>query len=147
MTAEEIYQDSVRNNIKIVPKDYPSLFDHQQTPTGNFVRKLICSLQELDRDTLVWRLEHGRNVKKKTTTQKTQCGLPKVNGCKSYLEELKPSQAVQRKILQLGVKRANGHFGWRPMAKKVSALLKLKEALPHETVRRMHDDIAAQHGM
>ena len=146
MTAEEIYQDSVRNNIKIVPKDYPSLFDHQQTPTGNFVRKLICSLQELDRDTLVWRLEHGRNEKKKTTTQKNTMWASK----SEWLQKLpgrtqaKPGcRGRSSSWVSSGPMDTLGGDLWR----RRSALLKLKEALPHETVRRMHDDIAAQHGM
>jgi DNA invertase Pin-like site-specific DNA recombinase len=144
MVSEQIYLTSKANNVTIIPHDYPTLFTHQETPTGNFVRKLVCSLQELDRDTLVWRLAHGREQKKKSTTAKTQSGKPKVNGTKSYLEEMKPSAKVQNQILALGKQRSKGTFGWRPMAKKVSKILGLKDVLPHETVRRMHDEIIAK---
>ena len=99
MVGEEIYKQSKKNNINIPPQDYATLFSHSDTPTGNFIRKLICSLQELDRDTLVWRLQQGRENKAKTATSRTQSGKPKVNGIKSYLEDLQPSKDVQQKIV------------------------------------------------
>lgn len=134
MVGEEIYKQSKKNNINIPPQDYATLFSHSDTPTGNFIRKLICSLQELDRDTLVWRLQQGRENKAKTATSRTQSGKPKVNGIKSYLEDLQPSKDVQQKIVSLGKKRDRGDFGWRPMANEVSKLLGMKQSLPRETV-------------
>ena len=46
------------------------------------VKRLVCNLQELDRDTLVWRLAHARSEKKKATRAVTQAGSPKVCGSK-----------------------------------------------------------------
>lgn len=141
MVAEQVYQESRKNNVKIVSKDYPALFAHNQTPTENFVRKMVCALQELDRDTVVWRLQQGQEHKRQTTAEKTQSGQPKVNGCKSYVEHLAPSRAVKNKIIKLGKKRAAGEFGWRPLAEKITALLKLDKPLTHETARRIYQEI------
>ena len=59
MVSEQIYKTSKENNVTIVPQDFPNLFTHTETPMGNSIRKLVCNLQELDWDTLVWRLAHG----------------------------------------------------------------------------------------
>ena len=59
MVCEQIYKTSKENNVTIVPQDFPNLFTHSETPMGNFIRKLVCNLQELDWDILVWRLVHG----------------------------------------------------------------------------------------
>ena len=144
MVSEQIYKTSKENNVTIVFQDFPNLFTHSETPVGNFIRKLVCNLQELDRDTLVWRLTHGRSEKKKTTKAVTQSGRPKVCGSKSYIDKLMPTAKVQKQILTLGEKRAEGEFGWRPMAMKVTRRLKLKEPLTHETVRRMHQELLAK---
>ena len=144
MAAEQMYMESKDNNVHIIPADYPGLFEHHQSPTQSFVRKLICNLQELDRDTLVYRMAHGRAEKMKTTKKRTQDGRPKVSGCSSVLEQKNASEAVQKKILILGRKRSMGEFGWRPMAEKVSKLLKLDYVLSHETVRRMCEGLAAK---
>ena len=34
MVGEEIYKQS-KKNINIIPQDYPTLFSHSETPTGN----------------------------------------------------------------------------------------------------------------
>jgi hypothetical protein len=141
MVAEQVYQVSKDNNIVVIPKDYPALFAHNQTPTENFVRKLVCALQELDRDTLVWRLQEGRKQKMKVTTRQNQKGQPKVNGAKTYVEELAPSKAMQNKIIALGKKRDAGVFGWRPFAEKISDMLQLDQPLSHETARRMYREL------
>ena len=141
MVAEQVYQESRKNNVRIVPKDYPALFAHNQTPTENFVRKMVCALQELDRDTVVWRLQQGQEHKRQTTAEKTQAGQPKVNGCKSYVEHLAPSEAVKKTIMKLGKKRDAGEFGWRPLGHKIAALLKLDKPLPHETAKRVYKEI------
>ena len=141
MVAEQVYQVSKDNNIVVIPKDYPALFAHNQTPTENFVRKLVCALQELDRDTLVWRLQEGRKQKMKVTTRQNQKGQPKVNGAKTYVEELAPSKAMQNKIITLGKKRDAGVFGWRPFAEKISDMLQLDQPLSHETARRMYREL------
>lgn len=141
ITAEQMYLASKQQNVHIQLADYPNLFKHNQSPTESFVRKLICNLQELDRDTLVYRLAHGREEKKKRTSRLTQHGAPKANGCQSWLEKLKPNKVVKRKIQGLGKSRAAGKFGWRPMAEKVSKLLKLNRVLSHECVRRMLNEL------
>ena len=46
MTADQIVLDSKVHNTILA--DYPGLFNYEQSPTQNFVWKLICSLQELD---------------------------------------------------------------------------------------------------
>ena len=57
-----------------------------------------------------------------------------MKGSKSYIDKLMSTAKVQKQILTLGERRAKGEFGWRPMAVKVTKLLKLKEPLTHETV-------------
>ena len=91
VVSEQIYKKSKENNVTIVSQDFPNLFTHSETPMGNFIRKLVYNLQELDRDTLVWRLAHGRAEKKKTTKAVTQSGGPKVCGTKSYMDKLTPT--------------------------------------------------------
>ena len=89
MVGEEIYKQSKKNNINILPQDYATLFSHSETPTGNFIRKLICSLQELDRDTLVWRLQQGQSSDIEETVWQAQSqwnqelprGSATVQGC------------------------------------------------------------------
>ena len=140
--AEQMYLTSKDNNVHIIPRDFPSLFTHTASPTESFVRKIICSLQELDRDVLVWRLAQGREHKKKTTRKRTQTGRPKVCGCPSYLEEWKITDNIKKQVEALAKRREGG--GWRPLASKVSQLLKLDQTISHETVRRMLHEIKAK---
>ena len=77
----------------------------------------------------------------KVTTRQNQKGQPKVNGAKTYVEELAPSKAMQNKIITLGKKRDAGVFGWRPFAEKISDMLQLDQPLSHETARRMYREL------
>ena len=60
-----------------------------------------------------------------------------VNGCKSVIQKLKPSQASIKQVKKLKAQRDKGEFGWRPLATKVSKVLRVKACLAPETVRRL----------
>ena len=82
----------------------------------------------------------------KTTKARTQSGSPKVNGRKSTLQLLKPSSSKVKKMISLSKKRSKGCFGWRSLAIKFDAILKIKggKKLSVETVRRMVRELGSR---
>ncbi|CAJ1442191.1 unnamed protein product [Effrenium voratum] len=137
IAAEQAWQASRKHNVEIVCSDIPDLFTHSPTPAQSFIRKVHCAAQEFNKDMVVYHLSQGLANKVKTTKEITQKGSPKVNGCKSVIQKLKPSQASIKQVKKLKAQRDKGEFGWRPLATKVSKVLRVKACLAPETVRRL----------
>jgi len=72
----------------------------------------------------------------------TQQGDAKLQGRKSYLEQVAPSAVALRKIKEAVAKRDEGKCGWRTLATDISKILKLSTPMSHETARRVAAEIA-----
>lgn len=56
LVAEEAWQLSKQNGVQIIPADLPFLFKHDASPGETFMRWVMLSVQEFDRDMVVHRL-------------------------------------------------------------------------------------------
>ena len=115
-------------NVTIVPTDMPSLLTHAPTPVDKFLRRVVCSVTELERDVLVARLRDGVTRRVQTTRQVTQTGSLKVKPTASTLRKLK---AVAK------TRAAPNSFGLRTLALSMSDALQLPRTMGHETARRL----------
>ena len=90
LVAEEAWQLSKQNGVQIIPADLPFLFKHDASPGETFMRRVMLSVQEFERDMVVHRLTHGLLAKKATSNRINQSGQIKVNGAHSILERKAP---------------------------------------------------------
>jgi len=142
MVGEQLYQASKATGARIVPADMPNLFSHNPTPAENFIRKIMMSVQELDRDQIIQRCSAGLDAKRLTSGRTTQCGRVKVNGSKSILES-KPPNKKKMNMIKAAVKKYQcGRLALRPLASEIGKILKRK--IHHETARRMAMEISTK---
>lgn len=137
--AEELFDQSVKKDVLLIPADVPDLFQHDQTPAQKYVRRVICATTELERDLTVQRLRDGIQRKMKSTKAKTQLGQPKVTGAKTLLELAKPSPKVLQVMKDFcnKHKKSRGEIGLRALARQLSHELRLPRCMGHETARRI----------
>ena len=137
--AEEVYQTAKKNNVNILVNDMPTLYKLDATPAESFIRRVMASVSEFERDTIVARLQAGLDAKRTATKRKTQMGEPKVQGRKTLLERcgVLPSSPLMRQLKAAIKQHENSEFGWRPLAKKVKQILKIHKVPSIEVVRRM----------
>ena len=135
---DDIYERAKETRTEIAIADMPGLMKLDASPTERFQLRVVAAVQELERDTIVHRLQQGLQAAKKN---KERQGLPtKVQGRKSYLEKKEEGglSRVQRcKLVALCKQREQGAFGWRPLASKMSKLLRLERPMKHEAARTM----------
>ena len=86
---------------------------------------------------------HKEESKPKSKRNLTQQGDTKVNGRKSTLQKINPSNAVLKQLRVWVQARARGEFGWRVLQKKFAKKLKM-DTLPFESARRMAHELEAK---
>lgn len=142
MVGEQLYQASKASGVRIIPADMPGLFNHNPSPAENFIRKIMMSVQELDRDQIIQRCAAGLEAKKLTSTQLTQHGSVKVNGSRSILDA-KPLTKQNLKSIKSSIKKyQSGMLALRPLAHEMGKVL--RRNIHHETARRMVMEIVAK---
>ena len=142
MVGEQLYLASKASGARIVPADMPNLFSHNPSPAENFIRKIMMSVQELDRDQIIQRCAAGLAAKKLTSKRITQAGQVKINGSKSILEAKAPSKK-NVKAIKFAVRQYQlGNLALRPLACKIGKVLKRK--IHHNTAQRMVSEILAK---
>ena len=109
----------------------PGLFKLDATPEQHFFRRVHFAVAEYERDCLVDRLRSGL----RTSAAKRAGG--KTQGRKSIIEQTKPTMQQKKSLNTLIAKRKRGDFGYRPLAEKMSAVLKLDTCMSMETCRRL----------
>ena len=115
----------------------------EETPQKKFERRMGFLTEEYERDCIKHRLQSGTKEKLKTSKFVSQSGEKKLAGRKTILDDLGGASPTTRKeMLKLSKQREKGHFGWRALAKKFQALLKLDSTPAHETARRMVQELA-----
>ena len=139
--AEDLAIIANQYGVKLIPGDFPSLFT-SDSPVDCLVRRVMFAVTEFERDMIHKRLLAGlvEKLRKEESKPKgdrnvTQQGDTKVNGRKSHLEKINPSNAVLKQLRVWVKARAHGKFGWRVLQTKFEK--KLKMALPLESARRM----------
>ena len=147
--AEDLAIIANQHGVKLIPGDFPSLFN-ADSPVDCLVRRVMFAVTEFERDMIHKRLMAGlvdklRKEESKPKAQRnvTQQGDTKVNGRKSHLEKINPSNAVLKQLRVWVKARARGKFGWRVLQTKFEK--KLKVALPLETTRRMAVELETKH--
>lgn len=149
LIGEALYNMSVAMGVEIVPADSPDLFKHNPSPTEKWSRRVQLCNQELEKDKIRERLQDGIRRAYSHTSKVTQHGKAKVNGRNSVLDAVCTNgvmkKTVQKQLAKLFQARDRGEFGWRPLATKVCAVLKL-ESLSHEAVRRMKSEFESKWG-
>ena len=128
LVAEQIYQAAERTGTDIVVADNPSIFKRGATPEESLLRRMICEVQEYERDAVVQRLAMGLVA---AAMQRGQA-----RGRKSILETLNPNQRQRRRLQTLVRQHDAGRFGYRPLAKKMSQVLQV-DGMAMETCRRL----------
>ena len=142
--AEDLATIANQHGVKLIPSDFPSLFT--DSPVDSLVRRVMFAVTEFERDMIHKRLMAGlveklRKEESKPKSQRnvTQQGDTKVNGRKSNLEKINPSNAVLKQLRVWVKARASGKFGWRVLQTKFER--KLKMTLPLESTRRMAHEL------
>jgi hypothetical protein len=64
LIAEEAWAKSKASGVEIIPADAPDLFQHSPSPALSFMRKVISSCQEFERDVITHRLSHAQQARK-----------------------------------------------------------------------------------
>jgi hypothetical protein len=141
LVAEAIYRRSVASGVEIIPADIPALLKHQPSPGEALMRKVMFAVTEFQRDVAVRNMANGILEKKKRllaagSYEKTQAGKVKVVGTKSILQRTPPSAAQKKALLSLARKWQAGSLALRPLAVKMSRVLKMKKEMGHESARR-----------
>ena len=155
--AEAIFLKSQKENVQIVPADFPDLCVLDPNPVQTFIRRVMFAMTELEKNLIVQRLKDGQkrkkeqaekivaaaraNNKKLKVGQLTQEGQAKTCGSKSTLEAMGPLTKLQKKQLKdAASERDSGNIGLRKMQKKMSEILQ-KDIRSHETARRLAAEI------
>ena len=141
-TSEQIYNTAKENGVQIITSDLPDLFRVDGNPATNFMRRVMAAVTEFDRDVLVLRSQAGLTAARRKTTRTTQRGQPKVQGRKSLIQQLKPTEQQIKQLRNSFQKHQNGDFGWRPLGRQVKNSLNLETLPAVETLRRMQEEIA-----
>jgi DNA invertase Pin-like site-specific DNA recombinase len=144
MVGEEIHQKAILHKKTIIPADMPDAFSLEVSSMASnaLSRRCVLAAQEYEKDQIVYRTQNAikakraEEAKKGGKMRKTQKGKPKVNGRKNILEECKATKRQHNNSLTLCQQRAQGKFGWRVLAARLSQVLKLKKDMTHEAARR-----------
>jgi DNA invertase Pin-like site-specific DNA recombinase len=160
IVAEDAWKLSKENEVQIIPADLPYLFKHDASPGETFMRWVMLSVQEFERDMVVHRLSHGIAEKRRvvqaalrqarqtkaqhvlikgrrvpTSLLRTQEGKVKVNGRKTGLSQVRPSARVLAKLQVACRKHEAGQVGWRKLAQMIADII--QRPVAPETARRM----------
>eukprot|EP00971_Amphidinium_carterae_P058204 1151163-Amphidinium_carterae.2 len=157
----------IGKGVQIEVADLPGVFAHNATPQQHFQRRIAAAFQELECNTILYRLRKGLELAKekmKQSESQTSRGsrknltgnedLPtrssirrsvggdlKVNGRLSHLEKLEKESALtpeKKQVLKkLCLRQEQGEFGWRHLAKKLSEVLKLCKPMCPEAARTL----------
>ena len=143
--GEELYNIAKEKGVSIICSDFPKLFALQPSPIESFMRKLVLAMQELDRDVLVERMQAGLAAKKNNKGKDT-IRVPKGQWSQVYFTVAEAKFIQSEKMISLSKKRSKGCFGWRSLATKFDAILKIKggKKLSVETVRRMVRELGSR---
>ena len=109
----------------------PALFKLDATPEQNFFRGIAFAVVEYERDLLVDRLQSGLRA------AAAKRGGMSVQGRKSILDKTSPTKKQKKVLKALIAQRVRGDFGYRPLAEKMSRVLKLDSTMSMETCRRV----------
>ena len=120
--AEAMFLKSQKENVQIVPADFPDLCVLDPNPVQTFIRRVMFAMTELEKKLIVQRLKDGQkrkkeqaekivaaaraNNKKLKVGQLTQEGKAKTCGSKSTLEAMGPLTKLQKKTTQICSQRA-----------------------------------------
>ena len=141
--SENLYQASVKSKTLVVPQDMPNLLTHTPNPTEEFLRKVIFAYNHFERQTLVARLKHGREVALAKSPKKNQDGAPKLGGRDSYLQKLKLPRPKLLKIKAACAekKKSKSKIGWGLLAKTLTGLMGLDAVIDRNTAKRIATEI------
>ena len=139
--SETIYERSKELGLNIIPVDVPDLLEHNPNPAQKFLRRVMFSYTELEKDMAVQRLQHGWN-RKLTEAKKNhrtgqckarlnQSGKVQINGRKSIVETKSLSGKQRRQLLEHTKLYFNGDVTVRELAKHFSKAMKLTKAGPN----------------
>ena len=134
-----MYEISRENNVQVVPVDMPELFDHQPSASTAFLRRVMLSAQEFERDIIVERLQHGLAKARARSTQRTRSGDIKAQGAKSTLEQAKPNRATIDKIRAI----AKENWSQRDIRDTIRTLLN-RPSLGTSTAMRILSEVEHQ---
>lgn len=125
--GEELYNIAKEKGVSIICSDFPKLFALQPSPIESFMRKLVLAMQELDKG-------------------KDTIRVPKGQWSQVYFTVAEAKFIQSEKMISLSKKRSKGCFGWRSLATKFDAILKIKggKKLSVETVRRMVRELGSR---
>ena len=155
--AEAMFLKSQKENVQIVPADFPDLCILDPNPVQTFIRRVMFAMTELEKNLIAQRLKDGQqrkkeqaekivaaaraNNKKLKVGQLTQEGKAKTCGSKSTLEAMGPLTKLQKKQFKdVASERDSKKIGLRKMQKKMSEILQ-KDIRSHETARRLAAEI------
>lgn len=130
--AEQAWKLAKENGVQIVAADIPTLFKANTNPGETLMRRAMFAVQEFERDMIIQRLCAGLMEKKAQSKEVTQKGRVKYNGRKSILQKMKLGKAQQQRALCLVSQRAAGEFGWRILATRLTACLRLSKILTQQ---------------
>ena len=141
--GEMLYELAKKHDKRIVPLDMPDIFDLNPHPNQAYSRRAVLNAQEYEKDSIEWRTGRALRAKllderqkSEKTMRRNQDGEAKVNGRKSILEHIQPKASARKKLITLCKQRQRGKFGWRALAQRLSAALKLDAVMSHEAARR-----------
>ena len=160
--AEAFFTLSKKIGVTIVPSDVPTLYQHNPNPVEKFLRRVMMSFTELEKDLTVQRLQSGLKAKmdaakkaaksskkpllKGKPVLRAQTGKTKVNGRLSILQKLQAAGKLTS-VKKAALKRAATRFssggtlkGKGGLQARLKHILQLK-VLGHETARRMAAEI------
>jgi DNA invertase Pin-like site-specific DNA recombinase len=129
--AEEIYEAARESGTEIVMANNPTLFKLDATPEQNFFGRVHFAAAEYECDCLVECLHSGLEA------PAAKRGVATAQGRKSIIEKNKPTKQQEKALKKLIAQRERGDFGYRPLAQKMSAVLKLDSSMSMETCRRL----------
>ena len=132
--AEQIYQAAQATGTDTNVANNPALFKRNATPEEHFFRRIHVAVMEYERDLVVHRLQMG--------LQAAQQKRKKVRGRKTIMEKLAPMSQQKRALKKLILQRRAGKFGFRPLARKMSQALRLKQTMAMETCKRVCQQLA-----
>jgi DNA invertase Pin-like site-specific DNA recombinase len=138
---EQMYAETKEAGVEIIPADFPGLYKHEAGPLDKFLRRLVCSITELEKDRVVEQLRKGREqkaiklgeqlskwkrqrprakgpVKKPPLTRK---GEVKVTGRQTLFSKLIVAPAMKRRLHQLCRAQREGHASVRQLARHLHA--------------------------
>lgn len=144
--AEQAWKMAKENGVQIVAADIPALFKANANPGETLMRRVTFAVQAFERDMIVQRLHAGLMEKKAESSEVTQKGRIKYNSRKSTLQTIRLTKAQKRRALCLVSGHAAGQFGWRVLAARLSACLRLPVPMTHETAPRMAAELFAKQG-